>query len=182
MPDIEESDCETHGDFLDEIRSIERAIETGEIINLQQVKQRISNFLDGLYPEVGFFQQVVDKMFIDGVIEISIDLHDGEPIHVSVAVESLERESLLNLINSGTELILESDYYIEFTRLEIDHYLYGEFNIHRCEIGKDLWDKSQNDIDRYPVYFEHVDNCDECSVSTRVKEKISKTHEGEIDG
>ena len=181
MPDDKESDCEVRT-FPEEIRSIERAIETGEIINLQQVQERISNFLDGTCPKVGFFQEVVDKLFIDGVIEISIELPDGEPIHVLIAVESLEREIRMKLMDLQNELCYDSEYYIEFTDLDIGHYLYEQFNIERCEIGKDLWNESQNDVDKYPVYFEHVDNCNECSVSTSVKEKISKTHEGEIDG
>lgn len=173
MPDDKESDCEVHT-FLDEIRSIERAIKTGEIINLQQVQQRISNFLDGLYPEVGFFQEIVDKLFIDGVIEISIELPDGEPVYVLVAVESLEREIRMKLIDLQSEFCYDSDYSIEFVDLEIDHYLYEQFNIHRCEIGNDIWNESQNDIDKYPVYFDHVDNCNECSVSIPVEEKDIK--------
>ena len=171
MPNAEESDCENHTDFLDEIRSIERAIETGEIINLQQVQQRISNFLDGLYPEVGFFDEVVDKLFIDGVVEISIEFPDGEPIDVLVAVETLERETYMNLMSLQIDLFQESDYYIEFRDLDIDHYLHEQFNIHRCDVGQCLWDESQVDVDKYPTYFEHVDNCDECRVSTSVEEK-----------
>lgn len=181
MPDDKESDCEVHT-FPEEIRSIEKAIETGEIINLQQVQQRISNFLDGLCPEVGFFQEIVDKLFIDGVIEISIELPDGEPVYVLVAVESLEREIRMKLMDLQNELFYDSECSIEFVDLEIDHYLFEQYNIHRCEIGNDLWNESQNDVDKYPVYFEHVDNCNECPVSTLIKEKISKTHEGEIDG
>ena len=174
MPNAEESDCENHTDFLDEIRSIERAIETGEIINLQQVQERISNFLDGTCPEVGFFQEVVDKLFIDGVIEISIELPDGEPIEVLVAVESLEREIRMKLMDLQNELCYDSEYSIEFTDLDIDHYLYEQFKILRCDVGQCLWDESQVDVDKYPTYFEHVDNCDECPVSTSVEEKDIK--------
>jgi len=162
MPEmVNDMSVENDDDFLGEIRSLEKAIESGEIENLQQVKQRISNFLDGLDPEIGFFQEVVDKLFIDGVIEISIELPDAAPIYILVAAESLD-EINTALIDIEGDFLYDSGYSIDFANLDIEDYLYERFNIHRCEIGKDLWDDCQNNIDRYPAYFEHVENCIEC--------------------
>ena len=153
-------------DFLGEIRSIEKAIETGEIITLEQVQQRISKFLDGLDPEIGFFQEVVDKLFIDGVVEISIELPDAAPIYILVAAESLD-EIDDTLMDVEGDFLYDSGYSIDFANLDIEYYLYEQFNIYRCDLGQYLWDDCQINIDRYPAYFGHVENCSECQVSTK---------------
>jgi len=167
MEMVNDMSVENDNDFLGEIRSIEKAIETGEITTLQQVQQRISKFLDGLDPGIGFFQEVVDKLFIDGVVEISIELPDGEPIYILVAYSEDTPDFRSKLRDTESELFLISDCYIEFSNLYIEHYLYEQFNIYRCDLGQYLWDDCQINIDRYPAYFGHVENCSECQVSTK---------------
>ena len=114
MEMVNDVSVENDNDFLGEIRSIEKAIESGEITTLQQVQQRISKFLDGLYPEVGFFQEVVDKLFIDGVVEISIEFPDGLPCCVSVAYSENTPDFRKKLMGITAEIFQESEHYIDF--------------------------------------------------------------------